>query len=126
MKSVINTVNNVRSVVMQVWLIVSHFAIYTVQAAKTCLWVGTLAWVCLVWGISGSFNFSLSDLKYVAVIVLVLSVIMALVRMIEVVVLVVRAHRLTVAGKNQEAMALDYQINKHVYNVWGFTFHTGK
>ncbi len=123
MKTLINTA---RSFLMQIWLIVSHFAIYTVQAAKTCLWVGTLAWVLLVYGVSGSFAFSLSDLKYVGIVVLALSVFMALVRMIEVIVLVVRAHRLTVAGKNQEAMALDYQINKHVYNVPGFTFHTGK
>lgn len=123
MKSVIKSLNNVRSFAMQVWLIVSHLVIYTVQAAKTTLWVGTLGWICLVYGISGSFNFSWTDLKYVGIVVLVLSVIMALVRMIEVIVLVVRAHRLTAAGNNQKAMALDVEINKHVYNIPGFTFH---
>jgi hypothetical protein len=126
MKSVINSLNNVRSIIMQVWLIVSHLFIYVVVAAKHCLWVGAVAWICLVYGISGSFNFTLVDLKYVGIIVIALSIFMAIVRMAEVVILVVRAHRLTVAGKNQEAMALDYQINKHVYNVPGFTFHTGK
>lgn len=126
MKSVINSLNNVRSVVMQVWLIVSHLVIYVVMAAKTCLWVGSVGYVCLVWNISGSLSFSWGDLKIVAVVILVLSVIMALVRIIEVIVLVVRAHRLTVAGKYQEAMDLDIEIKKHVYNVPGFTFHTGK
>lgn len=123
MKALINTTNTVRTIIMQVWLIVSHFAIYMVAAAKTTLWVGALGWVCLVYGISGSFNFSLVDLKVVAIIVLALSVFMALVRMIEVIVLVVRAHRLTAAGNNQKAMALDVEIKKHVYNVPGFTFH---
>lgn len=123
MKSVINSLNSVRSFAMQVWLIVSHFAIYTVAAAKTTLWVGTLGWIVLVWNISGSFSFSLVDLKVVAIIVLALSVFMAFVRMIGVVILVVRAHRLTAAGNNQKAMALDCEINKHVYNVPGFTFH---
>ena len=123
MKSVINTS---RSFAMQLWLIVSHLVIYTYEAAKTCLWVGTLGWIILVWNISGSFNFNLSDVKVVAIIVIALSVFMALVRMAEVVILVVRAHRLTAAGKEQEARALDYQFHKHLYNVWGFTFHTGK
>lgn len=116
-------INAARTIAMQVWLIVAHLVIYTIQAAKTTLWVGTLAWVCLVYGISGSFSFSLSDLKYVAIIILVLSVFMALVRMAEVVILVVRAHKLTGAGNNQKAMALDVEIKKHVYNVPGFTFH---
>lgn len=120
MKSVINATN---TVVMQIWLIVSHFAIYTLAAAKTCLWVGAVGWVCLVWGISGSFNFSLVDLKYVGVFVLALSVFMALVRMIEVISLVVRGHKLTAAGKYQEANDLDLEIKKHFFNVPGFTFH---
>jgi hypothetical protein len=127
MKTLINAVvNKVRSIVMQVWLIVSHFAIYTVQAGKTCLWLGAVAWVCLVWGISGSLAFSWNDLRYVAIIVLVLSVFMALIRMVEVISLVVRAHRLTAVGKNNEAMDLDIEIKKHVYNVPGFTFHFAK
>lgn len=123
MKSVINSLNSVRSFAMQIWLIVSHFAIYTVQAAKTCLWVGTLGWIVLVWNISGSFNFSLVDLKVVGVIVIALSVFMAIVRMIGVIVLVIRAHRLTAAGKEQEARALDYQLQRDLFNVPGFTFH---
>jgi hypothetical protein len=123
MKSVINSLNNVRSIIMQVWLIVSHLFIYVVVAAKHCLWVGAVAWICLVYGISGSFAFSLVDLKYVGVIVLVLSVFMALARMAEVVILVVRGHKMTAAGKYEEAMALDCEIKKHVYNVPGFTFH---
>jgi len=120
MKTLINATS---SIVMQIWLIVSHLAIYTVRAAKHCLWVGALAWVSLVWGISGSFNFSWTDLRYVTIIVLGLSVFMALIRVIEVVVLAVRGHKLTAAGKYEEAMALDCEIKKHVYNVWGFTFH---
>ena len=120
MKTLINATN---TVMMQIWLIVSHLVIYVVMAAKTCLWVGTLAWGLLVYGISGSFSFSLSDLKYVGVVVLVLSVFMALIRMIGVIITVVRTHRLTAAGKYEEAKALDCEIKKHVYNVWGFTFH---
>ena len=123
MKSVINSLNSVRSFAMQIWLIVSHFAIYTVQAAKTCLWVGTLGWVVLVWNISGSFNFSLVDLKVVGVIVIALSVFMAIVRMIGVIILVIRAHRLTAAGKEQEARAFEYQLQRDFFNVPGFTFH---
>jgi hypothetical protein len=118
MKTLINAIN---SIVMKFWLIVAHFAIYTVQAAKTCLWVGTLGWVCLVYGISGSFNFSWTDLKYVAIIVLVLSAVMALIRMIGVIITVVRAHNLKVQGKTSDA--LEYEINRNVYNIWGFTFH---
>ena len=123
MKTLINSLNISRSIVMQIWLIISHLVIYTVAAAKTTLWVGTLGWVVLVWNISGSLDFNLSDLKVVAIIVLVLSVFMALVRMIGVVVLVIRAHRLTAAGKEKEARALDYQLQRDLFNVWGFTFH---
>ena len=119
-------INSSRTIAMQVWLIVSHLVIYAVVAAKHCLWVGTLAWGLLVYGISGSFSFSWTDLKYVGIVVLVLSVIMAFVRMAEVVVLVVRAHKLTAQGKSNEAMALDVEIKKHVYNVPGFTFHIAK
>jgi hypothetical protein len=119
-------INAVRSFAMQAWLIVSHLVIYVVMAAKTCLWVGSVGYAVLVWNIGGSFNFSWTDLKYVGVIVLALSVFMAIVRMIEVIVLVVRAHRLTAAGKNNEAMDLDIEIKKHVYNVPGFTFHFAK
>ena len=123
MKTLINSLNVSRSFVMQVWLIISHLVIYTVAAAKTTLWVGTLGWVVLVWNISGSLDFNLSDLKVVGIIVIVLSVFMALVRMIGVVVLVIRAHRLTAAGKEKEARALDYQLQRDLFNVWGFTFH---
>ena len=123
MKTLINTTNTIRTIIMKFWLIVAHLVIYTVQAAKTTLWVGTLGWICLVYGISGSFNFSWTDLKYVGVIVIALSVFMALVRMIEVIILVVRGHKLTAAGKNQKAQEVDVEIKKHVYNVPGFTFH---
>jgi hypothetical protein len=123
MKSVINSLNNIRSFAMQLWLIVSHLVIYTYEAAKTTLWVGTLGWVVLVWNISGSIQFSWIDLKVVAIIVIALSVFMAIVRIIGVIILVIRAHRLTAAGKEQEARALDYQLQRDLYNVWGFTFH---
>lgn len=116
-------INAIRTVILQIWLIVSHLVIYAIQAAKHCLWVGALGWIVLVYGISGAFQFSWGDLKIVAVVVLVLSVFMALIRMIEVIILIVRGHKLTAAGKHKEAKDLDLELNKNLFNIPGFTFH---
>ncbi len=111
---------------MLVWFVVAHIAIYTVQAAKTTLWVGTLGWIVLVWNISGSLAFSWGDLKIVGIIVIVLSVFMALVRMISLIILVVRANRLAAKGLQDKARDLEPEFNRNVYNIPGFTFHFAK
>lgn len=126
METLINVLNKVRSFAMMIWFVIAHMSIYTVVAAKHCLWVGTLAWGLLVYGISGSINFSVTDLKYVGIIVLVLSVFMALVRMISLITLVVRANWLAGRGQTEKARDLEPEFNRNVYNIPGFTFHFAK
>jgi hypothetical protein len=126
METLINVLNSVRSVIMLVWFVFAHITIYTVVAAKTCLWVGLIGWVVLVWNISGSLAFSWGDVKIVGIIVIVLSVFMALVRMISLIILVVRANRLAGRGETEKARDLEPEFNRNVYNIPGFTFHFAK